>query len=86
MEHLVQGACLQGGEVPRLVRRLGDYVDGGEEGQQERRRKCSQDWWKLTCWKFKTRPKDSRIVLLLMTKCFNWNFRFEKKKLEAASH
>ena len=49
MEHLVQGACLQGGEVARLVRRVGDHVDGGEEGQQERRRKCSQDWWKLTC-------------------------------------
>ena len=49
MEHLVQGACLQGGEVPRLVRRVGDHVDGGEEDQQERQRKCSQDWWKLTC-------------------------------------
>ena len=43
MEHLVQGACLQGGEVPRLVHRVGDHVDGGEEGEQERRRKCSQD-------------------------------------------
>ena len=42
-DHLVQGARLQGGEVPRLVRRVGDHVDGGEEGQQERRRKCSQD-------------------------------------------
>ena len=43
MEHFVQGAGLQGGEVPRLVRLVGDHVDGGEEGQQERRRKCSQD-------------------------------------------
>ena len=33
MEHLVQGACLQGGEVPRLVRRLGENMGGGEEGQ-----------------------------------------------------
>ena len=43
MEHFVQGAGLQGGEVPRLVRLVGDHVDGGEEGHQERRRKCSQD-------------------------------------------
>ena len=49
MEHLVQGACLHGGEVPRLVRRMGDHVDGEEEGEQEWRRKCSQDWWKFAC-------------------------------------